>query len=145
MGAYVHTRDVARRKWETCKQEKRPSRWRSLYATLNKKGSIAITRFTHESLGSPEAYIILFDPANETIGLKPAKNIDANAVEPRPKGIHGGFVVKAGTLISQFSLYISETTYFPRCFIDGDGVLILDLRDTRSASRAKDRNRVSGF
>lgn len=145
MGAFIHKRDVNRRKWEILKQDTRPNRWRSLYATLNLKGSIAITRFTHEALGSPEAYVILFDPVHETIGLKPARAKDANAVLPTPKGRHGGLTIKAGTLISQFSVYINETTTFPRCFIDRDGVLILDMRDTRSASRGRNKARAISF
>lgn len=46
--------------------------WSGLYVTLNRTGSIVMSRVTHERLGSPEAFLLMFDQFNRLLGLKPA-------------------------------------------------------------------------
>ena len=51
---------------------RRHSHWESLYATLNPFGDLVISRRTHEILGSPDSYLLLFDVERNVIGLRPA-------------------------------------------------------------------------
>ena len=51
-----------------------------LYAALKPAGFISISGFAHERMGSPDGYLLLFDRANRTIGLKAARlGVEKNA------------------------------------------------------------------
>jgi hypothetical protein len=60
------------RSWRETPRDARDSRWESLYATLNPEGDLVISRRTHEVLGSPDSYLLLFDVERNVIGLRPA-------------------------------------------------------------------------
>ena len=57
--------------------------WSGLYVTLNKDGAIVLSGVTHERLGSPAAYLIMFDRFNHRLGLKPTKAGTPNAYPRR--------------------------------------------------------------
>ncbi|MBK8304968.1 MAG: hypothetical protein IPK98_16845 [Chloracidobacterium sp.] len=46
--------------------------WSGLYVTLNRGGSIVLSRVTHERLGEPTGYLIMFDRFTRRLALKPA-------------------------------------------------------------------------
>jgi len=131
---YVEPRMVNRR-WETCPIDIKPARWQSLYASINARGAITITQFTHLALGAPEAYVLLFERAKETIGLKPARSGDKNAYPAVEFGRHGGRRIRGHRLLQEFGITVFETKRFRQCMLDQTGVLILDLRDTVPATR----------
>jgi hypothetical protein len=118
------------RKWEACPRDAKEARWSVPYATLNAQGDIVLSRATHEAMGSPEAYILLFDRERDTIGLRPARHAEKNAYPARPRGKHGGRRIRGYRLIREFGVAIFETVRFHRCMKDRDGTLILDTRDT---------------
>ena len=65
-----------RRRWEEFPQVGRGR----LYAALRPSGFISISGYTHERMGSPDSYLLLYDRGSRTIGLKAArKGIDKNA------------------------------------------------------------------
>lgn len=105
-------------------------------ATLNPKGEIAMNRWTYRQLGEPEAVHILYDKANNTIGLKPTSPTFRNAYRIRPRGLYGGRVVWALRLLREANLELPETIQFQNMEIDLDGILILDLRQARRSARA---------
>ena len=124
--------------WEVCPRDETNGRWAALYATLNPGGDIVISRFTHEAMGRPEAYLLMFDRTNSVIGLRGAKaSLDKNAYPARSRGRHGGRVIRGFRLCSEFGIWVNETVKFPRAKIDGDGVLILDLRQIQTAARQR--------
>ena len=135
---YVEPRAVNRR-WETCPAETKPARWRSLYASINVQGAITITQFTHLTLGAPEAYILLFERARQTIGLKPARAGEKNAYPAVEFGRHGGRRIRGYRLLHEFGITVFETKRFHQCMLDQSGILILDLQNTVTAVRAKRR------
>jgi hypothetical protein len=117
--------------WEECRRLPKQSRWSKLHASMYPDGEIALTRFTHEELGAPDAYTLLYDRKLKIIGLRPANTIAASRAFPaRRKGRHGSRRIRAWRLLRQYNIDLTSTVTFPRCEIDHTGTLILDLNDT---------------
>jgi hypothetical protein len=111
------------------------TRWCALYATLNPHGVLSVSGFTHEAMGSPDSYLILYDADLNMLGLQAARlNVTKNAYRTHARGNSGGRRIHAARLIREFNIYVSETVLFPRCFIDDTGTLILNLNDTKAAA-----------
>ena len=131
-----------RRDWEECPNNPgtTEARWGVLYATLNMEGHIRISRVTHERLGSPDSYVLLYDRAREVIGLRPARlAVDQNAYRAIDRGPYGGKRINAFRLCREFEIETNQTVRFHHCQIDNSGVLILDLRDTQAVRKGRGR------
>lgn len=124
-------------KWEIAPRDAKETRWTRLYATLNQRGEIWLTRRTHEALGAPEAYLVKYDAEAHVVGLEPTRAGAKNAYPAHARGTYGGRRIHAHRAVSQFSLYLNATERFPRCFIDHSGTLILDLKDVITVGRNK--------
>jgi len=87
-------------------------------------------------MGSPDSYILLYDAELNVIGLQAAKlNVTRNAYPAKANGDRGGRRIYAARMMREFNLYMSDSAWFPRCYIDRDGTLILDLNDVRSVRK----------
>lgn len=127
-----------RRNWQECPREAKEARWAQLYATMNPDGDIIISRYTHEKLGAPDSYVLLFDREREVIGLRPARmDKEKNAYPARKRGNYGGRRIRGYRLCREFGIRIGQTVRFPRCQLDNRGILLLDLKDTRPANRRR--------
>ena len=116
------------RRWKECPRDLASSRWSTLYATLNPNGDLVISRFTHEAMGSPKAYVLLYEPETSTIGLRAESNVpEFNAYPANERGRHGGRRIRAYRLCREIRLSLPETVRFHQCYIDHHGILILDL------------------
>lgn len=123
-----------RRNWEECPRDPAKSRWTTLYATLNPLGDLVISRFTHEQLGSPPGYVLMFDRDRDVVGMRPANPAaERNAYPVATRGRHGGQLVRAHRMCREFGIQLRDTRRFHHCQIDHNGVLILDLKDTLPA------------
>ena len=133
-----------RRNWEECAKDQRASaRWGVLYATINPEGHIRLSRVTHEALGSPDSYVLLYDRERDVIGLRPARlAVEKNAYKAIDRGPYGGKRINSFKLCQQFGIEIDKTVRFHHCQIDNSGVLILDLRDTVMAKKGKKRGQT---
>jgi hypothetical protein len=107
-------------------------------ASLNPKGIIRLSQTTHRRMGEPEAVHILFDEANNTIGLKPVMPSVRNAYRLLRRG-RGRRELYALKLVNEAGLIVPETVEFPHIEIDLDGILVLDLRRTRVSAYARRR------
>jgi hypothetical protein len=125
-----------KRDWKTIPHGDKRAQWAGIYATMNRKGTIALNRAADERMGSPAAYQLLYDSANNTIGLKPTALSMRNAYPAQKSGRHGGRKVNAYRLLTECSLVIKETLEFPDAEIDEDGILILNLRTAKISNRA---------
>ena len=105
--------------------------WSGLYVTMNRIGSIVMSRVTHERLGEPAAVFIMFDRFNSRLGLKPAKVGERNAYPVRNYGRRGAQIVRAFRIVTEFGIRPPDTIEFQKPKIDLDGQLILDLRTIR--------------
>lgn len=128
-------RDVER-EWEECPREARDSRWATMYVTLNPEGDIVMNRATHKATGSPDSYVLLYDRQAGVIGMKAASSsVHKNAYPARPRGHHGGRRVRGYRLCREFGIRVGRTVRFPRCRLDKDGVLLLELSEAKAVRK----------
>ena len=125
------------RTWEEGGREERRTARVGHYATINSQGQIMLGRFTHEALDCAEAVMLLFDRLNMTLGIQKTHPRTENAYPVKPMGRHGGKLIRGAQAANQFGLRINGTVRFINPEIDADGVLILDLRQTRPAGRKR--------
>src|SRR5216683_4688075 len=110
--------------------------WSGLYVTMNRRGSVVISRITHERLGEPAGYLVMFDRFNRRLGLRPAKPGERYAYPARKYGRRGAKIIRAFRLITEFGIRPPDTIEFQDPKIDLDGTLILDLRTIRISPKA---------
>lgn len=125
-----------KRDWKEIPRDDKRAQWAGIYVTLNSKGMIVMNRATHDRLDAPVAYLILYDSANNTIGLKPTGRQIRNAYPAARSGRHGGRKIAAYRLLTEYGLHIKETLEFPDAEIDTDGILVLNLRTAKISNRA---------
>lgn len=104
---------------------------------MNAKGHIALSRFTHEQLGSPSAYHLFFDRLNSSIGLKPTVAGVQDAYPTSTRGINGARVIRGFRLCQEFGIRLADTVRFIDPEIDEDTILNLDLRKVRALKGRK--------
>jgi hypothetical protein len=117
--------------WRELPRDEISPQYAGLYVTLNPKGIFKMNRVAYQRMGEPEAVNVLFDPANSRIGLKPTSRAGRNAYATAPRGPHGGRIVRAYRIITEYALDLPSTVRFYDAEIDPDGILILDLRTAR--------------
>jgi hypothetical protein len=125
-----------KRNWSELPRGDQRAQWAGIYVTMNRKGVIVINRAAHERMDRPEAFQVLYDAANNAIGLKPSTRQMRNAYPAAKSGRHGGRKVNAYRLLTQYGLVIDDTLEFDDAEIDEDGVLVLSLRTARISNRA---------
>lgn len=116
-----------KRVWKEVPRDETRAQWAGIYVTMNSKGVIVMNRAAHEQLGRPEAFVLLFDAANGTIGLKPATLETKNAYPAAKSGTHGGRKLNAYRVLKEYGINVRYTLYFPDAELDLDGVLLLNL------------------
>ena len=133
-----------KRDWKEIPRDDRRAEWAGIYVTLNSKGTIVMNRAAHERTGSPAAYLIFYDSANNTIGLKPTGSQMRNAYPAAKSGRHGGRKLAAYRLLVEGGLHIDDTLEFPNAEIDTDEVLVLNMRTAKISNRALNHPRRKG-
>ena len=123
--------EKAVRKWEVIPHDASIGRWCMIYATLSPEGEIWLSRFTHEAMGSPNGYLLLYDRDSRVVGLTVARETQAAGYPARPRGNYGGCRIRAYQFCRREHIAYEKTVRFPRAHIDAEGVLILDLKDTQ--------------
>ena len=125
-----------KRNWAQIPRRDKRAQWAGIYVTMNSKGMIVINRSAHERMDKPAAFHVLYDSANNVIGLKPTGVNMRNAYPAYSSGRHGGRRVNAYRLLTERGLVIKDTLEFPDADIDEDGILVLNLRTARISNRA---------
>ena len=110
--------------------------WSGLYVTMNKIGSIVLSRVTHERLGSPQCYLIMFDRFQRRLALKPAVPGTRHAYPAKKYGKRGAKIVRAYRLVADFGIRPPDLIEFLKPRIDPDCNLILNLSDIRISPKA---------
>jgi hypothetical protein len=111
-----------------------------VHVSMNPKGEIVMNAVAYRELGSPGAFLLLYDAANHRIGLRPAERSAPNAY-PALKSNRTGIMVRAHRLLREQRIILPLTMQFDKAEIDTDGILILDLRTARPSRRALGRGR----
>lgn len=122
--------------WEQIKCGDKRAQWAGLYVTMNNKGWIVMNKAAYERIGSPDAFHLLFDNANNSIGLKPTHKAMRYAYPAHVSGKHGGRRVNAYRLLTEHCIHFEQTLEFPDALIDEDGILTLNLRTAVVSKRA---------
>ena len=95
-----------KRNWKEIPRDDKRAQWAGIYVTMNSKGIIVMNRATHERMDSPEALMLLYDEANNAIGLNPTRLGMRNAYPAARSGRHGGIKVSAYRLVTECGLHI---------------------------------------
>ena len=106
-----------------------------IHVSMNPEGHIALNGATHQMLGEPAAYLLLYDRVNNRIGLKPSAKAARNAY-PVLRRNRTSAVVFAHRLLREQRIILPHTLQFDEADIDEDGILILDLRSAKPSRRA---------
>ena len=114
--------------WKVIERDAKAGRWMTMYASLSPKGVIALSRRTWEKTGRPLAYLVMFDEANQRIGLKPAAAGEKNAYPASTRGKSDCRRINAFRMMAEQRLTLTYGLRFTDIEIDADGVLTLDLR-----------------
>jgi hypothetical protein len=122
--------------WKICPNGDVLPQYSGLYATMNTKGDIVISRLTWQRLGEAKAFLVMFDPVNNRIGLKPTHPTFKNAYPIRVSNRTGAKLVRGYRLTKEFGIKLPVTMQFVDPEIDDDGILTLDLRTAKPSKRA---------
>lgn len=137
MGAtFIDAELLGKEQWAVPPRGDVAPHWSGLYVTMNRDGSIMISRVTHERIGEPEAVPIMLDALNSRLALKPAKLGKRNAYPVRKCGRRGGRIIRAYRLLTEFGIRPSDTIEFLQPVIDDETRLILNLKNIRISPKA---------
>ncbi len=104
-------------------------------ASIGRNRNLYLNREVFQALRGPLAVELMFDEFNKWIGIKKA---DPNLPYSRKVRLHSrdkGYCVTMAGFMTRFGIKIGATVRFPHCFVDTNGVLILDLKRTIITSR----------
>lgn len=115
--------------------EEGPDKAGELRVTLSRKGEIMIGARAVARLGEPDWVVLMFDRANSLIGMRPSHRHEKNAYPTVHKMNGRHRVVRANKFCRHYGIKFERTRAFVRANIDEDGVLVLDLKETKSAGK----------
>jgi len=75
-----------RRNWIELDEGSNRATQNEIYASMNEQSHIVINGHTFRELREPEAFVLMFDPDTDTIGLRPASVATHNAYRVRNRG-----------------------------------------------------------
>lgn len=125
-----------KRDWKEIPKDGKRAQWAGVYVTMNAAGTVVMNRAAYERMDEPAAFLLLYDAANNTVGLKPTGASMKNAYPVLKSGRHGGRKLAAYRLLVECGLHIEDTLEFPDAEIDTDGILVLNLRTAKISNRA---------
>lgn len=111
-----------------------------LHVTLNKRGLLLIGARAYERFGRPENAVLLFDQVNSLIGVQASNRHAPNAYPliRENKTNKGNFrIIRASRFCRHYAIRVGRTIAFVDPTIDPDGVLVLDLKQTRTIGKPK--------
>jgi hypothetical protein len=123
-----------KRNWQLCRHDD-SGRHLTQHVTLNRAGEISLGRYTYEKLGQPEKVLLLYDAVTHTIGVQPTSGSAKHGFRIVP--LKSGGRIHARRLTAEFNLKVPHTLRFTTAEFDPDGILLLDLNNTRPAIRGE--------
>jgi hypothetical protein len=106
------------------------------YVTMNRKGEIAMNGAAWKRIGQPNAVMVMYNPPNSLIMLKPTSDGAKNAFPLRKHGKRDGRIIRAFRLLTEFNLRLPDTIEFTAPEIDINCQMTLDLRTARVSPKA---------
>jgi hypothetical protein len=102
--------------------------------TLTAGKDFYLNRVALEALGKPEAVRYYFDVSRSRIGIKPAPADIEQSVLVRKRDRDYG-LVRAAHFCNYYGIKPENSIIFQDAHVDGDGMLVLDLKTARSIRR----------
>lgn len=97
------------------------------FVTIQKRGTMSFNKAAHVALGSPEAVELLYDKADNVMGIRSVDPSAAHAYPMRPQGnkSEGPFIVSGAAFMKYYGV---KTEVARRFYAEiEEGVLIIDL------------------
>jgi hypothetical protein len=112
------------------------------YVTMNPKGEIVLNGAAWKRVGEPAAFLVMYNPPNSLILLKPTAAAMKDAYPLRKRGPRDGRVVRVLRLLTEFNIKLPDTVEFREPEIDRDCQMTLDLRTARVSPKAHSQCRA---
>ena len=121
-------------RWEIFEEGENKPFAERVHVTLNRKHKFCLNGRVHEMMGRPEAVVLMFDWQERAIGIRPASPTDKGSFRLHPlcRGSRHR-IIRAAPFCRHFAICVSSTTAFLEPRVDGEGVLLLDLKATTPA------------
>jgi hypothetical protein len=104
-----------------------------VYVSINKRGEIAMNAAAFRRIGQPATVTLLYDDVHKRIGVKFPVPLDRNFFPVRRYGRDQQMrIVRAGRLLKQFNLKITQTLIYKNCplqNLNGHPMLVLSLNE----------------
>ena len=108
-----------------------------LHVSLDRKGTITLGAGTVKKLGSIKQVVLMFDRVNSLIGIRPASSVTKNAYPLIEKKGAGHKAIRGNRFCRNYGIEVPRTIAFKRPEIDEDGVLVLDIKKTRTIGKKR--------
>jgi hypothetical protein len=116
--------------WNEFSLPKNQTKIKWMQAALTRRGYITLNRAAFQAMGQPKAVILLFDPVNSLIGLKPAGLGYENAIPlMRRKDSGDSYRLRAKSFCNYHQISTDHAVVFKNIQRVDDGILVLALRD----------------
>lgn len=106
-----------------------------LRVTLSPKGELMIGAKAIEKMGRPDYAVLLFDRLESLMGVLPTHGHERNGYPliHKLKGRHR--LIRANKFCRHYGIKFEMTRAFLNPYISDDGILVLDLKETKGVRR----------
>jgi len=111
----------------------------SLSISINCHSIIRINRAAYELLGRPMAVHLAFDDQQSVIGVMPGTLKDDTSFPLNEYTSGNQWTINAAAFCNQFGISIDRTELFSEPYMDSEGRLRLDLKNTFPVMQRKNR------
>lgn len=121
------------KQWEEFTQ-KAAAKGDAIRVSLNARGNFALNQKAVETLDTPEAIVLMFDKANQLIGLKASSTEVNHAYELKRQGTSQSYFLRAKSFCNFYGIEFGDTVVFNDPQIEG-GMIVLQLTNVTEAAR----------
>jgi len=108
-----------------------------IHITLNRNGMLLMNRNAYQLIGSPEAVTFFFNRHQDKIGVRSIPRRDRTAFPVMRLG--SSWRVQAASFCRAHKIRVDKTEKFVDPHIDAEGDMLLDLRNTVSIERPRQK------
>ncbi len=113
-------------------------------ATINRRGMIYLNTKMYEKIGRPPAVALYFNRKESIIAIEPAFDRSPEHFQVYKK--QSGWSIHASTFCRHYRIRVPNTERFLYPYVDSDGALHLDLRETITVGGIeRDHSQRTGF